>query len=202
MSHYLFLHSADMDGPSLLKSLMDAAGDNAYAVATSLRKPALQSYIWKFLNGKAKEPRRASLQPLADRYRVPVDAFYDPKLAERLAIERGLVVGRSADQAEETRSEPGEIEGALRVLAEALKAADAETRAAVAPLFALLAQQPERLESVTSTLMRLIPERDLTARNLQDNGREGRKITAHFQSLANKEQEGAKRNIAQSRGRT
>lgn len=202
MSHYLFLHSADMDGPSLLKSLMDAAGDNAYAVATSLRKPALQSYIWKFLNGKAKEPRRASLQPLADRYRVPVDAFYDPKLAERLAVERGLVVGRSADQAEETRSEPGEIEGALRVLAEAMKAADAETRAAVAPLFALLAQQPERLESVTSTLMRLIPERNLTAHNLQDDRREGQTITALLPSLANKEQQGAKRNPVQNRGRT
>jgi transcriptional regulator with XRE-family HTH domain len=203
MSHYLFLHSADMDGPSLLKSLMDAAGDNAYAVATSLRKPALQSYIWKFLNGKAKEPRRASLQPLADRYRVPVDAFYDPKLAERLAVERGLVVGRSAaDQAEETRSEPGEIEGALRVLAEAMKAADAETRAAVAPLFSLLAQEPERLESIASTLMRLIPERNLTAHNLQDDRREGQTITALLPSLANKEQQGAKRNPVQNRGRT
>jgi hypothetical protein len=97
---------------------------------------------------------------------------------------------------------PGEIEGALRVLAEALKAADAETRAAVAPLFALLAQQPERLESVTSTLMRLIPERKLTARNLQDDQREGKTITALLPSLANKEQQGAKRNPVQSRGRT
>jgi transcriptional regulator with XRE-family HTH domain len=208
MSHYLFLHSAAMDGPSLLKALMDAAGDNAYAVATSLRKPALQSYIWKFLNGKAKEPRRASLQPLADRYRVPVDAFYDAGLAERLAIERGLLVGRSgasesaSEHPQEAPSGPGEIEGALRVLAEALAAADEETRAAVASLFARLAQEPERLESVTATLMRLLPERKLTARNLQDDQREGRTITTLLPSLATKEQQGAKRSPVQSSGRS
>jgi hypothetical protein len=108
----------------------------------------------------------------------------------------------AAPQAEETRSEPGEIEGALRVLAEALTAADEDTRAAVAPLFARLAQEPERLESIASTLMRLIPERKLTARNLQEDQREGQAITALLPSLANKEQQGAKRSPVQNRGRS
>ena len=104
---------------------------------------------------------------------------------------------------QETRpSEPGEIEGALRVLADALKAADPIVRAAVAPLFALLAQEPERRESVVPTLMMLIPERKLTARNLQDDQQEGRTITTLLPSLATKEQQGAKRSPVQSRGRT
>lgn len=108
----------------------------------------------------------------------------------------------SVARVQEDRPEPGEIEQALRVLAEALQAADTPTRAAVAPLFALLAQEPERLESVASTLMRLIPERKLTAHNLQEDRREGQAITALLPSLANKEQQGAKRNPVQSRGRT
>jgi transcriptional regulator with XRE-family HTH domain len=121
--------------------------------------------------------------------------------AEWLATGEGEMIPRFSPSLE-ARQEPGEIEGALRVLAEALKAADTPTRAAVAPLFALLAQEPERLESVASTLMRLIPERNLTARNLQDDQREGKTITALLPSLANKEQQGAKRNPVQSRGRT
>lgn len=164
-----------MNGPELLQALMDAAGDNAYAVATSLKKPALQSYIWKFLNGKAKEPRRASLQPLADRYRVPVDAFYDPSLAERIAVERGLLVGRAASERSsmeapaDARAEPDEVMAALRVLADALRTADKATRSAIAPLLSLLASDPDQVEDVFSALAKLLPERPKVARTSQDD---------------------------------
>lgn len=162
-----------MNGSELLQALMDAAGDNAYAVATSLKKPALQSYIWKFLNGKAKEPRRASLQPLADRYRVPVDAFYDPSLAERIAGERGLLVGRPASASSSTESpsssarpDTDEVVGALRILASALQPADKATRLAVAPLLSLLASDPSQEENVLSALSKLLP-RTIVARTSQ-----------------------------------
>ena len=152
-----------MDGPELLKSLMDAAGDNAHAVATSLKKQSLQSYIWKFVNGKAKEPKRSSLQPLADRYRVPVDAFYDPALAERIAVERGLRVARSgqatpsAKPPSDTRPEPGQVKEALRILAAVLQPLDKPKRSVVASLLSLLANEPDQLEVVAESLAALLP---------------------------------------------
>jgi hypothetical protein len=178
---------------------------------TKHRKERLQALIdgKPYLGSKSAFAARAGLSKgRITQLLDPAEAFGE-RSAKNLTSALGLRDERYFERpfsdvapAEETRQEPGEIEGALRVLAEAMKAADAETRAAVAPLFALLAQQPERLESVTSTLMRLIPERNLTAHNLQDDRREGRAITALLPSLANKEQQGAKRNPVQNRGRT
>lgn len=180
---------------------MDAAGENAYAVASSLKKPSLQSYIWKFLNGVAKEPRRASLQPLADRYRVPVEAFYDADLAERIAIERGLIVGRSSTPAKPPNTGP-DVMQALKVLADALTTLDKATRSAVAPLLSLLAQEPDQFENIASTLGKLLPGTNL-ARIPQDDGSAGREISAVLPSLERKELQGhAKRISNQGRGRT
>jgi len=123
--------------------------------------------------------------------------------AEWLATGEGAMLQGAGSSSEQARSEPDQIGAALRVLAEALKAADTPTRAAVAPLFALLAQEPERLESIVSTLMRLIPDRKLMARESQDDGSSRREITALLPLPANMEEQGhAKRISNQGRGTT
>jgi hypothetical protein len=178
---------------------------------TKHRKERLQALIdgKPYLGSKSAFAARAGLSKgRITQLLDPAEAFGE-RSARNITAALGLRDERyferpfsEAPQEEETRSEPGEVEGAIRVLADAMKAADAPTRAAVAPLFALLAQEPERLESIASTLMRLIPERILTARNLQEDQREGQAITALLPSLANKEQQGAKRSPVQNRGRS
>lgn len=151
-----------MDGPGLLTALMAAAHENAYAVATSLKKPSLQSYIWKFTNGVAKEPRRSSLQPLADRYSVPVEAFYDPKIAEQIAIERGLASSGSSTTAAEpappqkSKPEADELAKALEVLTYYLAKSDEDSRLSVEPLLASLAREPQKAQSKVRLILRLL----------------------------------------------
>jgi hypothetical protein len=178
---------------------------------TKHRKERLQALIdgKPYLGSKSAFAARAGLSKgRITQLLDPAEAFGE-RSARNITAALGLRDERYFERpfsdepkAEETRSAPGEIEGALRVLAEALAAADEDTRAAVAPLFARLAQQPERIESIASALMRLIPERNLTARNLQEDGREEQAITVLLPSLATKEQQGAKRSPVQNRGRS
>lgn len=77
----------------LLAALMERAGDNPNSLATKVRGKTKQPQIFKFLAGVSKEPRRSTLEPLADHYGIPVDAFYDKELAARLLD--NLRAGRS-----------------------------------------------------------------------------------------------------------
>lgn len=187
---------------------MDDAGENAHGIAASLKKPSLQSYIWKFTNGRAKEPRRASLQPLADRYRVPVEAFYDAHLATQVALERGLAGSGSVGHKPTSQTQPKSADQpidamqAIEVLAHALSTLDKATRSAVAPLLSLLAQEPDQFENIATTLGKLLPATNL-ARIPKDDESAGREISAVLPSLERKELQGhAKRISNQGRGRT
>lgn len=146
-----------MNGPELLQALMDAAGDNAHGIAVRLKQPSLQSYIWKFTNGKAKEPRRSSLMPLAEHYRVPLEAFYDQTLADQVAAERGLTGTSPTSQPSGAAPRPaGDLEAALHVLAGAMSRASRTTRIAVGPLLAAMATDPDDAKNQSELILKLL----------------------------------------------
>ena len=72
-----------METRELLRLLMERAGDNPNALAAKLKNAATQPQIYKFLAGISKEPRRSTLQPVADHYGVSIDAFYDEDRAQQ-----------------------------------------------------------------------------------------------------------------------
>lgn len=82
-----------MDPRELLKYLMDKAGENPNSLASALKQRTKQPQIYKFLEGMAKEPRRSTLQPIADHYQIPVEALYDPVIAD--AVMDAIKGGRS-----------------------------------------------------------------------------------------------------------
>lgn len=162
-----------MNGPELLKALLAAAGDNPYRVATRLKNPPLQSYASKFIAGKVKEPRRDSLRPLAEYYRVPLEAFYDPALADQVAAERHLAPGATRLTRAESSAPTSELANALDVLFAALRDVDKSTRIAVAPLLAAMATDPAEAKNQSELLLRLlVSERDKRHKAPQDRMRE------------------------------
>lgn len=162
-----------MNGPELLKALLAAAGDNPYRVATRLKNPPLQSYASKFIAGKVKEPRRDSLRPLAEYYRVPLEAFYDPALADQVAAERHLAPGATRLTRAGSSAPASELASALDVLFAALRDVDKSTRIAVAPLLAAMATDPAEAKNQSELLLRLlVSERDKSHNAPQDRMRE------------------------------
>jgi hypothetical protein len=83
-------HSDPMEPRKFLQALMDRAGDNSNSLAVKLRFEVKQPQIYKFLHGQVREPKRSNIEPIAAHYKVPVDAFYDPELAE---IEYAKLIG-------------------------------------------------------------------------------------------------------------
>jgi hypothetical protein len=64
---------------------MQRHGDNPYSLARKLGDVRKQPQLHRYLEGQAKEPRRSTLQPVADHYNVPLDAFYDETVANTVA---------------------------------------------------------------------------------------------------------------------
>jgi hypothetical protein len=88
--HYTISHSLGMQPRHLLQLLMDSQGLNPNALARATRDRTKQPQIYRFLTGEAKEPKRSTLAPVAEHFGVPVDAFYDDRVAESVARERNL----------------------------------------------------------------------------------------------------------------
>lgn len=80
-----------MRGADLLHLLLLNSRTNPNALSVALNGAVSQSQIQKFLKGTAKEPRRTTLEPIAKHFKVPVDAFYDPNLAWKTAVTRGII---------------------------------------------------------------------------------------------------------------
>ena len=76
-----------MNTRTLLSRLMTLYGDNPNSLAAKLAAHGVkQPQIYKFQTGQTKEPKRSTLAPVADFYKVPVDAFFDEAAAaEQLA---------------------------------------------------------------------------------------------------------------------
>ena len=167
------MHSARMNGPELLKALLAAAGDNPYRVATRLKNPPLQSYASKFIAGKVKEPRRDSLRPLAEYYRVPLEAFYDPALADEVAVERNLVPGTARRTRAASTEQPSELADALDVITKVLQGAEKSILIAVAPLLAAMASDPDTAKIKSELILKLlVADRDKSHDQTQDRMRQ------------------------------
>lgn len=89
-----------MDPRELLQELMRRHGDNPNSLARKLGGKPGQPRIHKFLAGTISEPRRSTMAPIADHYGIPLDALYDPSVAEitmrSLQESGGKAVARSA----------------------------------------------------------------------------------------------------------
>lgn len=80
-----------MEPRTLLKALMDAKELNPNSLARALNNKPPQPQIYRFLEGISKEPKRSTMEPIAAYFQVPVDAFFDPSIAETVAAERGFI---------------------------------------------------------------------------------------------------------------
>jgi hypothetical protein len=145
-----------MNGPELLKALFAAAGDNPYRVATRLKNPPLQSYASKFITGKVKEPRRDSLRPLADHYGVPLEAFYDPDLADQVAADRRLTSVAISPKPRAVADASSELAKALDVLTKVLQGADESVLMAVKPLLSAMADDPQNAKNKSALILKLL----------------------------------------------
>lgn len=84
----------DVEPRKLLRELMHRAGDNPYSLARKLESAGVkQPQLHKFLAGTSREPRRATLKPVADYYNIPLDAFYDIDVAADVAKRLGMTEG-------------------------------------------------------------------------------------------------------------
>lgn len=70
-----------MDPREFLRQLMELRGYNPTSLAAAVRNATKQPQIHRFLSGEASEPRRTTLQPIADHFKVDVEAFYSPRKA-------------------------------------------------------------------------------------------------------------------------
>ncbi len=61
---------------------MRRTGDNPNSLAAKVKHQTKQPQIYKFLAGISREPKRSTLQPIADFYKVDVEAFYNPSKAD------------------------------------------------------------------------------------------------------------------------
>jgi transcriptional regulator with XRE-family HTH domain len=162
-----------MNGPELLKALFAAAGDNPYRVATRLKNPPLQSYASKFITGKVKEPRRDSLRPLAEHYGVPLEAFYDPDLADQVAADRKLTSGITSQNPKPISEETSELARALDVLTKVLQEADESVLMAVTPLLSAMASDPTTAKNKSALIIKLlVADRDKSHEPSQDRMRQ------------------------------
>lgn len=80
-----------MDPKDLLRRLMAQENLNPNALASKTQNKTKQPQIHRFLTGEAKEPKRSTWEPVAKYFGVPVDAFFDPKVAEAAAAAKGLI---------------------------------------------------------------------------------------------------------------
>lgn len=80
-----------MQGPVLLKLLMEKRGMNPNALANALRSRTVQSQVQRYLAGETKNPRPDTLSPIAKFFGIGVEAFYQPTIAQEIAERLELV---------------------------------------------------------------------------------------------------------------
>lgn len=100
-----------MQGRELLMLLLKKHGFTPNSFVTALKGKVKQPTLHKFLRQGTRESRRSTLQPVADHFGIPLEAFYDEFQADKIAYQLGLVeevespalppLPRSKDVAEE-----------------------------------------------------------------------------------------------------
>jgi hypothetical protein len=78
------LHTSGMNTRLLLARLMEASKDNPHSLSRRLGGASKQPQIYKFIKGLTADPRRKTLEPVADFYGVSVEAFFNEAIASEL----------------------------------------------------------------------------------------------------------------------
>lgn len=165
-----------MEGPELLRRLLDQRQLTVNALAHILRKRTLQSQMQRYLSGDTKSPRPDTLAPIAKYFGIGVEAFYQPAIAKRIATELGLMDDATATSTpppnvvcEATPSwntatpaptplpkSPPSIGELVARLGRALEAYDESARKAVAALLHDMALHPETAAITGQRIMALL----------------------------------------------
>ena len=82
-----------MNGRTFFQALLDSKQLNPHALAQKLKIPTLQSTLQRFLDGKTKEARRSTFEPVAKFFRVSLDGFYNPEIATQELARLNLIPG-------------------------------------------------------------------------------------------------------------
>ncbi|MEZ2293076.1 hypothetical protein [Variovorax sp. RCC_210] len=183
ISHYSMLHSRFMDGRQLLRALMEEAGDNPNSLADSLKNRSLQSQLQRFLDGRTRNPRWSTLEPVARHYGVRVEAFLDDEAAETVGQARGFLgaapsssVDRAASSAPvsiRTAPRPLTVRELVVQLGAALSAYDLPARKAVGSLLADMANDPSDAPLAADRIERLLGEPGNEQRPKSSNSKGG-----------------------------
>lgn len=80
-----------MQGRELLKLLLKKQGLTPNGFVTRMNGRVKQPTLHKFLELGGRESRRSTLQPIADYFSIPIEAFYDDFLADKIAYQMGLI---------------------------------------------------------------------------------------------------------------
>ena len=72
----------------LMKKLMEAEGLNPNSLSAATKNKTKQPQIHRFIAGVSKEPKRSTLAHVATYFRVPVEAFFDPHVADEVHRDR------------------------------------------------------------------------------------------------------------------
>ena len=131
-----------MEPTELLRLLMAGSGDNPNSLAAKVKQKTRQPQIFKFLEGISKEPRRATLQPIADHYGIPVEAFYDKKLAQKVADSRAATEIEPVADAPPSTTQIDPVQ-TIRDLAAILTDMEEHTRARAATLLTSMTKDPK-----------------------------------------------------------
>ena len=158
-----------MEGPELLKLLLEKRGLNANSLADVLRDRSKQSQIQRYLAGNTKSPRPGTLEPIAKYFGIGIEAFYQPLIAREIAQQMMLVphehrtengssnyqLAAPANAPTPLRPRPG-LRDTILQLGKSLEAYDESARKAVASLLADLALHPENAALTANRITALL----------------------------------------------
>lgn len=162
---------------------MAQAGENPNSLADALQARTLQSQIQRFVDGKTKNPRWSTLEPVARHYGLKVEAFLDDESAEAVAVARGLMPGVAVEGAGITPvsappipiwqgGRPLSVRDLVMQLGKALAPYDVPARKAVGSLLNDMANDPDDAARAADRIERLLgaPGNDLQPRSSSSNG--------------------------------
>lgn len=132
--------------------------------------PSFQGTLNKITNGRVANPTRPTAERIAKHFNIPVEAVYDPHVAEATARELGLdepappraapVPPPQTGERPPTYAVTGSVGDALTTLAAAIAAMPRLDRAQLQPLLSLLTAEPESRGEICERIVSLIAPGD------------------------------------------
>jgi len=144
-----------MEPRKLLQLLMDKRGLNPSSLARATKDRTKQPQIYRFLKGEAKEPKRSTLEPVAEVLGIPVEALFDAETAAACWAKQSGERVSDVQQAQPPRSKGSSADAAadaLPALATFLLGLDDLQRTVANAALRHLLDHPEDVEAVQAQL--------------------------------------------------